>query len=429
MPPSVAARARAALADEMCENSEPVRERTGGEMWLPTSNTLAWDGREEAEGACSDRRSPRSKNYKDNKDRVRRRKPLFVWKGVHLCLISRFPLFDPLVRLLEAMYARHFCYASSARPVLSEPYLLGCEALAILFCLEVPVPIPSTFSVTVQLPLLEVCKSENVSSAISEAGAGAGAGYLGTANREGGRLGGTDGDAEGSQGGLAAREESTDSDGDSSDSGDSDTIEPFSTSNDNDNEKVVRVVRRKVPPRDAPITGAKQAKAAATAKVRKKSVLGSWLAGGNSSNNSNREKDKDVHKSSRGVSDGSVDVDVNSTTDATDATNASKHVEGETEDEEDEIQDSSYPSQIDPAPELFFSQPSPIDLPKCPFSISAVARQLSPRVLVDVLAAAFCESKIIFIAQDMAVLPAVCEAVRTLLYPLQWSHVYVRGED
>jgi len=78
-----------------------------------------------------------------------------------------------------------------------------------------------------------------------------------------------------------------------------------------------------------------------------------------------------------------------------------------------------------PAQTLLFSATTPSDMPRCPYSISAVVAALGPRNTVDLLAAALAESKILFHSKRLHVLPGVCESVRALLYPLQWVHIYV----
>ena len=78
-----------------------------------------------------------------------------------------------------------------------------------------------------------------------------------------------------------------------------------------------------------------------------------------------------------------------------------------------------------PAQTLLFSATAPSDMPRCPYSISAVVAALGPRNTVDLLAAALAESKILFHSKSLHVLPGVCESVRALLYPLQWVHIYV----
>ncbi len=160
---------------------------------------------------------------------------------------------------------------------------------------------------------------------------------------------------------------------------------------------------------------ASSSNSAAGGMSRKESVLGSWLAselsGGSSGSGTVSTDDREVSPSVL-----MKDEEGNETDDGT-----------ETDSNTDN--DSNAPSvdlrDLDPSPTLVFAQPDSSDLPRCPFSVSAVVRQLSPKVMVDVLAAVFSESKILFLSADMGMLPAVCEVVRTLLYPLQWSHVYV----
>lgn len=70
-----------------------------------------------------------------------------------------------------------------------------------------------------------------------------------------------------------------------------------------------------------------------------------------------------------------------------------------------------------------FALPSLEDLPVCPYSISTLFRRLGCRGALTVLGAALKESRILLLSTDLALLPAICEAIRTLLYPLRWAHV------
>ena len=74
---------------------------------------------------------------------------------------------------------------------------------------------------------------------------------------------------------------------------------------------------------------------------------------------------------------------------------------------------------------IHFERVSPSDLPQCPYHLSEVVRSLGARNTVDLVAAALAESKILFHSRHLERLPAACEALRTLLYPLQWVHVYI----
>lgn len=68
---------------------------------------------------------------------------------------------------------------------------------------------------------------------------------------------------------------------------------------------------------------------------------------------------------------------------------------------------------------------SPKDLPMCPYSISALVSALGARGTVSVLCCALSECKMLFHSTDTSKLPSICEAIRTLLYPLKWAHVYL----
>ena len=73
-----------------------------------------------------------------------------------------------------------------------------------------------------------------------------------------------------------------------------------------------------------------------------------------------------------------------------------------------------------------FTLPSPEDLPVCPYSLTtALFHRLGRRGALTVLGAALKETRILLFSADLAVLPAVCEAIRVLLYPLKWPHVYL----
>jgi DENN (AEX-3) domain len=73
-----------------------------------------------------------------------------------------------------------------------------------------------------------------------------------------------------------------------------------------------------------------------------------------------------------------------------------------------------------------FAQCPPEDLPLCPYSLGdSIFRCLGPRGVLTVLSAALAESRILFFSSDASLLPAVCESLRTLLYPMKWAHVYL----
>ena len=89
-----------------------------------------------------------------------------------------------------------------------------------------------------------------------------------------------------------------------------------------------------------------------------------------------------------------------------------------------------HPSQLHDA-KTSVSKPIPFytipveDLPQCPYSTSLLLKYLGPRKLVDVLCCVLSEARILFHSKNLSVLPIVCEALRTLIYPLKWTHVYL----
>jgi hypothetical protein len=64
-------------------------------------------------------------------------------------------------------------------------------------------------------------------------------------------------------------------------------------------------------------------------------------------------------------------------------------------------------------------------LPKSAFSLLACLDLLGARLLVELLYHALVEGKILFHSSNTAILPAIGEAIRTLLYPWRWGHVYI----
>ena len=73
-----------------------------------------------------------------------------------------------------------------------------------------------------------------------------------------------------------------------------------------------------------------------------------------------------------------------------------------------------------------FVLPSLEDLPICTYNIcDTLFRLLGCRGVLTVLGAALRESRILLLSTDLSLLPAVCEAIRVLMYPLQWMHVYL----
>lgn len=75
---------------------------------------------------------------------------------------------------------------------------------------------------------------------------------------------------------------------------------------------------------------------------------------------------------------------------------------------------------------LSFKQHPVDDLPVCSYSLSSsLFQSLGSLGVLTVLGAALAESKILFLSSDASLLPAACESLRTLLYPLRWAHVYL----
>ena len=68
---------------------------------------------------------------------------------------------------------------------------------------------------------------------------------------------------------------------------------------------------------------------------------------------------------------------------------------------------------------------SPRDLPLCPYSLANFVSALGPRGCVHALSCALSECKMLLHSEDLSKLPPFCEALRALLYPLRWAHVYL----
>jgi hypothetical protein len=65
------------------------------------------------------------------------------------------------------------------------------------------------------------------------------------------------------------------------------------------------------------------------------------------------------------------------------------------------------------------------ELPTCAYPLESLLMTLGPRATVDVITFALAENKILFHSSSLNKLPGICEALRTLLYPLRWPHVYI----
>lgn len=74
---------------------------------------------------------------------------------------------------------------------------------------------------------------------------------------------------------------------------------------------------------------------------------------------------------------------------------------------------------------LTMSVPSDHKLPPCVFSIYHCFQYFGPRVILDLLYHVFAENKILIHSYDEELLPLLCETLRTLMYPLQWTGVYI----
>jgi hypothetical protein len=69
---------------------------------------------------------------------------------------------------------------------------------------------------------------------------------------------------------------------------------------------------------------------------------------------------------------------------------------------------------------------SPIeDFPHCPYDIEILLSIFGPRTLIDIVCCVLSENNLLFHTTDLSLLPIICEGLRTLIYPLQWVHVYL----
>lgn len=74
---------------------------------------------------------------------------------------------------------------------------------------------------------------------------------------------------------------------------------------------------------------------------------------------------------------------------------------------------------------VLFACPSVHSLPSCPYPIDSVINALGPRGMINVLCYALSECKMLFHSTCLSKLPGICEAVRILLYPFRWAHIYI----
>lgn len=72
-----------------------------------------------------------------------------------------------------------------------------------------------------------------------------------------------------------------------------------------------------------------------------------------------------------------------------------------------------------------FTAPSPEDFPRSPYPLEVLLKCFGPRALIDIVCCVLSECRILFHSSDLALLPVVCEGLRALIYPLQWTHVYL----
>ena len=72
-----------------------------------------------------------------------------------------------------------------------------------------------------------------------------------------------------------------------------------------------------------------------------------------------------------------------------------------------------------------FTAPSPEDFPRCSYPLEVLLKCFGPRVLIDIICCVLSECRMLFHSCDLALLPVICEGLRTLIYPLQWTHVYL----
>jgi hypothetical protein len=85
----------------------------------------------------------------------------------------------------------------------------------------------------------------------------------------------------------------------------------------------------------------------------------------------------------------------------------------------------SLGSDVSSLNKITFSAPSLEDFPICPYPLMVLLECFGPRVLIDIVCSVLSESRLLFHANDLALLPVICEGLRMLIYPLQWTHVYL----
>eukprot|EP01034_Spumella_vulgaris_P021442 gene21442-27474_t len=74
---------------------------------------------------------------------------------------------------------------------------------------------------------------------------------------------------------------------------------------------------------------------------------------------------------------------------------------------------------------VLFSLPRTGSLPHCCYPMEMLLKFFKPRVLIDIVCCVMSECRLVFHSNDLSKLPIVCETLRTLIYPLKWTHVYL----
>lgn len=82
-------------------------------------------------------------------------------------------------------------------------------------------------------------------------------------------------------------------------------------------------------------------------------------------------------------------------------------------------------SSFDHSDVVTFAAPHPESLPVCQYTLDSLLEFFGPRVLIDVVCCVLSECRLLFHSTDMSRLPIICEALRVLIYPLRWTHVYL----
>eukprot|EP01038_Epipyxis_sp_PR26KG_P009228 gene9228-12441_t len=75
--------------------------------------------------------------------------------------------------------------------------------------------------------------------------------------------------------------------------------------------------------------------------------------------------------------------------------------------------------------DINFELYDPENLPSCMHSIYECLLLIGPRSLVTIVCCLLSECKMLFHSRHLDKLPVICEAVKTLIYPLKWTHVYL----